>query len=270
MSFAVHLSPKSNNVKTGPIKVTTTPRRVCPIECVHRGSSCYFENGGSAIFWTHVDEADKSPTLTHESTNKLGHVSRTKLIEWGAFCDLIESDAFKPDELARFAQGGDLPGDGRRLDRDAIMRFARASKRKGVRWIIYTHYVWGSPRAADLLHNVAVIRAAMQEGLTINVSCDTFDQVDTVRSLGLLAAVTAASDYSERTARTPRGNLLSMCPATYRDSGPGSSCNTCGGCAVGAESRTTWVFPAHGARKGAVDKRLALFAAQGVAPQVCA
>lgn len=265
--YSVHLSPKSGNGKTGPIPVTTTPRAVCPVECVHRGGSCYFENGGSAIFWTHVDAASAQPNLTHSHVDTRGRSYSTSLLDWWAFVDLIRAGGIKPG-LARFAQGGDLPGDGRRIDRDAVLAFADASHAAGVRWIVYTHYVFGSPRAADLLHNVSVIRAMGAAGVTVNVSCDTLAQVDTVRALGLHAAVTVASTWNARTARTPAGNALAQCPATYRDTGPGSSCATCGGCAVDAPNRATWAFPAHGSRKGAVDSRLDLFAREGVTPVV--
>lgn len=260
---SVHLSVASKNKKTGRIPVTTTPRSTCPTGCVHRGTSCYFENGGSAIFWTHVDRTAASPSLEFSHSDKNGREYSTKLHSWEDFVALVDSGAL-PRGLARFGQGGDLPGNGIRIDRKAVLALARASARAGVRWIAYTHYVWSSPSRVDFRYNVETLRLARVAGMPINVSCDTMEQVDRTRRLGLLAVVTAPSSYSTRTGRTAGESPLSQCPATYRDSGIGSSCESCGGCAVDSHGRRTYVFPAHGSGKKAIDGRLSLFRAQGV------
>lgn len=250
----VHLALKSSNIKTGKIPVTTTPRSTCPAECVHKGSSCYFENGGSAIFWSHLDDAARNGGI-HAHTDSRGREYRTVAHSWGAFVAMIDSGAIRPG-LARFAQGGDLPGDGRRIDRGALVSFAEASKRAGIRWIVYTHYIFGSPRLSDLLHNVSALRAAQEAGLNVNVSCDSVAQVDVATALGFRTALTESSDWQGPASRTPEGQLLAQCPATYRDEGPGSSCESCGGCALSNANRCTYVFPAHGSRKAMVDDRI--------------
>lgn len=263
MRHSVHLSLKSGNKKTGKIPVTTTPRSTCPIQCSHRGTSCYFENVGSAIFWTHLDRAAADPSLTYSHSDSRGRSYSTNAIAWDGFVAMVDRGEL-PRGLARFGQGGDLPGDGTRIDRKAVIALAKASKRAGVRWIAYTHYVWASPSKRDFDYNVTTLRLARKAGMSINVSCDTMDQVDQTRALGLPSVVTAPSTFLDRTSKTAGGSPLSQCPATYRDSGVGSSCESCGGCAIDSDSRRTYVFPAHGSGKKAIDSRLALFKAQGV------
>ena len=57
--YTVHLSPKSSNVKTGPIPVSTTTKATCPATCGMR-ESCYAASGPLALHWRAVSEGKRA------------------------------------------------------------------------------------------------------------------------------------------------------------------------------------------------------------------
>lgn len=220
MSYTVHLSPKSANVKTGPIPVSTTTRATCPVDCAMR-DACYAASGPLALHWSAVSNG-------------------TRGTDWSTFVGAI---AQLPDgQLWRHNQAGDLPGDGRTVDAVALGQLVRANQ--GKRGFTYTHY-----RDADSL---TWIRHANQWGFTVNLSANSLSDADALADTGAgPVVVVLPSDATDNT-RTPAGRRVVVCPATQRDD---VSCDTCQLC---SRQRETIVgFPGHGTRKRVIDIKLA-------------
>jgi len=214
----VHLARKSQNVKTGPIPVSTTEATTCPSSCPFKGNGCYASSGPLAIHWRRVSN--------HETG-----------MEWGAFCGEIEK--LPEGQLWRHNQAGDLPGEGDRIDAEALLDLVEANM--GKRGFTYTH----KPMTAD---NAAAVRQANDLGFTVNVSANNLPDADRLASLGVGPVVTVLPETVDgaatRTLRTPEGRTVVVCPATYRDD---VSCATCGLC---QRQRSSIVgFPAHGSAK---------------------
>ena len=55
----VHLTIKSENVKTGPIPVSTSSAETCPPACPLAGAGCYAQSGKLSIHWRKVSAAER-------------------------------------------------------------------------------------------------------------------------------------------------------------------------------------------------------------------
>lgn len=220
MQYAVHLSARSNNAKTGPIPVSTTSKSTCPSSCAMR-STCYAASGPLTIHWNAVTDGARGT-------------------DWGAFCQSI---AALPDgQLWRHNQAGDLPGDGRTVDPAALGALVRANL--GRRGFTYSHY-----RDAASLN---WIRHANAWGFTVNLSGNDLADADTLADTGAGPVVCVLPSTQTTNTTTPKGRRVVVCPATQRDD---VSCATCQLC---QRQRDVIVgFPAHGVRKRIIDIRLA-------------
>lgn len=232
MSYNVAFTRRSRNSKTGPIPVTTTTRRTCSKTCPFaNGGGCYAEIGPLGMFWSKVDDGRAGGS-------------------WDDMC--AEVAALPEEQLWRHNQGGDMPGDGVRIDAEATAKLVAANRDR--RGYTYCHY---EPSE----HNLAVIRAANEAGFTINLSGNNPAHADTLADTGAGPVVTVlptetgrkadrrgnwtetVAEYRARVPRlaTPAGRTIVVCPATYRDD---VNCMTCGLC---QRQRSTVVgFPAHG------------------------
>ncbi|RWG10507.1 MAG: hypothetical protein EOQ53_20065 [Mesorhizobium sp.] len=156
----------------------------------------------------------------------------------------------------RYGQAGDLPGVRDTIDRDGVLKIAKASR--GKRAIIFTH----KPPSPE---NIAIIKEAAAEGLNINLSADSVERADELADLNLPVAVVLNSDYARKKGETlsdyrrrakelanytPKGRKIAVCPATYTD----VSCTQCGVCADGERKGVIIGFPAHGTQKKRVDE----------------
>lgn len=220
MSYNVHLSPRSANVKTGPIPVSTTTRATCPVDCAMR-AGCYASSGPLALHWGAVS-------------------SGVRGTDWSTFVAAI---AALPDgQLWRHNQAGDLPGDGHTVDAAALGELVRANR--GRRGFTYTHY-----RDVDSLNWV---RHANQWGFTVNLSANSLADADALADTGAGPVVVVLPSDQTTNTTTPAGRRVVVCPATQRDD---VSCATCQLC---SRQRETIVgFPAHGARRRTIDIKLA-------------
>ena len=112
-----------------------------------------------------------------------------------------------------------------------------------------------STHHALTLHNVRLIRGALSRGFCINVSANSLSHVDEIRAKhgdDLPIACTLPSDYVATVGtrgKTPNGERVTVCPATYRDDVTCESCGLCAriirACVVG--------FPNHGNQKRLAD-----------------
>ncbi len=183
---------------------------------------------------------------------------------WSEFCAKIA--ALRPGRLWRYAQAGDLPGYGPKIDGALLDELVAANTGKNV--IAFTHKpVLGDDPVA--VENRRLIAAAVKAGFTVNLSADNPAHADRLAELGIAPVVTVlARAYARRAVRhrfkrrrdewaetigewrdrtaslpryTPAGRRIAICPATYSD----ATCKTCGACAHVRDAVIG--FPAHGA-----------------------
>lgn len=212
----VVFNPKSGNTKTGPIPVSMTDAKYCPDACSLKGNGCYAEMGHLGMHWRKVPERGMS---------------------WTRFCHAIA--ALADGQLWRHNQAGDLPGDGAELDADKLIALVEAND--GKRGFTYTHY--------DPFTNAEAIAYANDNGFTVNMSAESLTQADAFMQLGIGPVVTILPPDQKLSVKTPEGNTVVVCPATYRDD---VSCMTCQLCQ--RQRKTIVGFPAHGARKAKAHK----------------
>ena len=213
----VHLTLKSANEKTGPIPVSTTEAATCPPTCPMR-DGCYAKSGPLALHWGKVSDHSRG-------------------MPWGDFCASIEG--LPEGQFWRHNQAGDLPGNGVHIDDLALYQLVAANI--GKRGFTYTHYL---PQVGT---NARAIKAANDNGFTVNLSANNLAECDALADLGIGPVVTALPADQAENLRTPKGRTIVVCPATQRDD---VSCATCQLC---QRQRDTIVgFPAHGPMKNRV------------------
>jgi len=226
-----HLTQKSNNIKTGPMPVTTTHAGTCPPACPMRAQGCYASAGGPlALHWRKVTEEGRGEG-------------------WQDFlASLGKTLAKRPiRQLWRHNQAGDLPGSGNRINRGQALQLAQVNAQHGARGWTYTHKpVEGSGYWAS--RNRETIRLMIAAGFAVNLSANNLAHADRLAALGIApVAVVLPAATGGRKLQTPEGRPVVVCPATL----PGSkvTCATCGLCAVNNLSRPIVGFPAHGPQR---------------------
>ncbi len=204
----------SRNAKTGPIPVTTSSEETCPPACPLKGAGCYAEGGPLAMFWRKVTER-KAGMAWAEAMRQIAKLPKGTL--W------------------RHNQAGDLPGLGNDIDPLAFGELVKANR--GRRGFTYTH------KPASLA-NLTMVRIALREGFTVNLSADNLAMADELASTGAPVVVVLPSDQTTAV-KTPQGRHVAICPATISDD---VTCASCGLCAE-AGRKSIIGFPAHGNRK---------------------
>ena len=221
----IYVTRKSSNRKVGPIPVTTTSAVTCPDACPLKNAGCYADGGPLAILWRKV-------------------TAGTAGLEWKDFIKAVQ--AFKPGQLWRHNQAGDLPGHGDHLDPIKCSQLAFANTdRCG---FTYTHY------PVEKGNNERIIRAMNRKGFTVNVSLNSLTEVDRYTNnpkyKGLPLTTVLPVEYeNEKFAYTPKGNRVIVCPAV---NGTAKNCVECGLCAK-ANRKLPIGFPAHGNRKAQIN-----------------
>ena len=240
-----HFIAVSQNAKTGPIPVSIIERASCWPGCTLYQNGCYAETGALGLHWHRV---------SHVYTGG----------PWSEFCAKIA--ALRPGRLWRYAQAGDLPGYGARIDPELLNQLVAANAGKSV--IAFTHkpVLGGTPVPVE---NRRLIALAVKAGFTINLSADNPAQADALAELGIAPVVTVLArayarravrhrfkrqrdewaetigEWRDRTAQLPRftpaGRRIAVCPATYSH----ATCKSCGACARPRDAVIG--FPAHGA-----------------------
>jgi hypothetical protein len=216
----VHLTPKSANVKTGPIPVSTTERASCPSDCKMK-AECYAASGPLALHWAAVSNGARGT-------------------DWATFTDAI---AALPDgQLWRHNQAGDLPQANGTINPALLGDLVAANI--GKRGFTYSHH-----RDAE---SINWIRHANAWGFTVNLSANDLHDADALADADAGPVVVVLPSTQTSNTTTPRGRPVVVCPATQRDD---VSCATCQLC---QRQRAAIVgFPAHGTRKRVIDIKLA-------------
>lgn len=214
-----HLTPKSTNAKTGAIPVSTTSSDTCPTSCPLKGSGCYAQSGPMLLHWRKLDAGLRGVSLDK-------------------FCNAIA--ALPEGQLWRHNQAGDLPGTGDRIDEKALYRLVIANQ--GRRGFTYTH----KPLT---MQNWAILKTAITDGFTINVSTNTLDEADKAYAQGL-PTVTLMPDNTSDKVTLPSGARVVVCPA---QTGKSASCAECQLCQR-ASRKVIVGFRAHGSMAKRVIK----------------
>lgn len=226
MSYQVHLTAKSANVKTGPIPVSTSSYAMCPVSCAFRKAGCYADSGPLALHWKAVTEGKRGTT-------------------WGLFLESIK--ALSAGTFWRHNQAGDLPGDGVKIDSFALAQLVRANE--GKRGFTYTHYPVDNSDGSGVANvNGDAVRFANDNGFTINLSADNLAHADDLSALNIGPVVVVVPMDSKGPMQTPQGRKVVLCPATQRDD---ISCATCELCQ--RQRAVIVAFPAHGTSKKKAD-----------------
>lgn len=223
-NYNVALTRSSDNKKTGPIPVSTSEKSTCPSTC-KMYDNCYGKYGPIAIHWDMISDKKRG-------------------IDWHDFC--VHIQRLPNDQLWRHNQAGDLPGDGTHIDMAALGKLVHANL--GKRGFTYTHY------DMNISHNKSSIEYCNKHGFTINVSCDTLEQVDEMAKLTTAPMVVVLKSDEERTSFfTPGGKRVLVCPATRRQN---VQCVNCELCQKQGDARPVIGFPAHGTKKKAINEFL--------------
>jgi hypothetical protein len=219
-----HLTVKSENVKTGPIPVTTSSKETCPSVCPLRGF-CYAALGQMNFHW-----------------NKVTNYRRGK-----SFKNHLKDLSKLPDnQLLRLSQAGDLPGKGNRINNRKLSKLIKAGKNK--RFFGYTHkLVEGKSFVAK--NNRKYIKEANKNGLTINLSANNLSHADRLKELNIGPVVAILPLNSPNTLFTPKGNKVIKCPSRYKEN------VTCATCQLCQKQRNIIVgFVAHGSAKKKISQ----------------
>ena len=208
---------KSGNKKTGPMPVSMTEERSCPKACPLYRNGCYARSWPLVKHWDDL------------SSGKTG-------IGWAEFIECIKE--LPRGILWRHNQAGDLPHTGDRATIDARALSDLTDANSGARGFTYTHY---DPTIGD---NAKALADANTRGFTVNLSGNNLKHADKLAAIncGPVVTVLPAEVNGNQVIKTPAGNNVVVCPATYRDD---VTCASCGLCAR-ANRKVIVGFPAHG------------------------
>lgn len=223
----IHLTLVSGNAKTGPIPVSTSAMQTCPDACPFKDGACYAGGGPLLLHWRKVSSGERGDNYS----DFLGAVKK-----------------FRPGQLWRHNQAGDLAGNNNTIDTDALKQLVEANK--GKKGFTYTHKPVLDKQGDDAASNRDAVKYANENGFTVNLSANNLSHADELLKLGVgpVCAV-VPMDVTKNTV-TPAGNRVVVCPAAVRD---GVSCATCKLCSF-AKREYVIAFPAHGVKKKALSK----------------
>ena len=227
MSPTFHLTRSSSNEKTGPIPVSTSPDSTCPDSCPLKGKGCYVV-GPIKWHWDKVSRGERGSP-------------------WESFLDELRT--LPRGQLWRHNQAGDLVGENQEIALELLKDLVKANQgRKG---FTYTHKPVLEGQGGPIESNRAAIKAANENGFTINLSGNGLNHADKLADLGIGPVCTILPDESHANRLTPKGRKVVICPAQTRE---GTTCATCGLCQRADRSVIVGFVP-HGAQK---EKALAI------------
>lgn len=228
-STFLHVTPTSDNAKTGPILVTTTTALTCPDACpfkrtVNGVNGCYADGGPLAMHWKQV------------TLGKRG-------LPWVAALAALAHELKRKGKGAtwRHNQAGDLPGQGDVIDGDALGMLVKVNADASARGFTYTHKPLVGSVHADA--NLVAVKAANAGGFTVNASANNLAHADTLADLGGVPVVVVVPHDAPDTLTTPAGRKAIVCPAQRQD---GVTCASCRLCSR-ADRSVIVAFRAHGA-----------------------
>jgi len=219
----VHIVPRTNNTKTGPLPATYRPMSTCPSECPFLPSGaiggCY---GTGRIF---ASAARRSADVDIERATwriRLGMEAGVRYLR-----DRVVGDVVLPDG---------------KLDRPYIAGISRIAKAVGVIPFGYTHG-WRAFTRRD-------VTFMKVRGYVMNASAETHDDVVAAVALGLPVALV---DEFTPEGTTIAGRRVVTCPAQLRKD---VTCASCGMCAK-PDRKVIVRFLPHGIARAKARRALA-------------
>lgn len=210
------LKEVSGNRKTGPMPVSTSNSSTCPDACPIKLKGCYAKYGPTGMAWRNVDSGKAK-----------------EAIEWPQFIRKVK--ALANGSLWRHNQAGDLNGQFDLIDLEKLADLVKANR--GKKGFTYTHY-----DTIENFHNRVAIRAANEQGFTINLSGNDMAHADKLKALNIAPVVALMPRDAEKVSYTPEGNKVVICPAENTDK---INCLKCGLC---QDAKRDYIigFRAHG------------------------
>jgi len=225
--YQTALTIKSTNKKTGSIPVSTTTAKTCPTTCPFNNSNaggCYADSGPLAIHWRKVTAKERGNSFAHF---------------------LVQIENFKSGQMWRHNQAGDLPGNGKKLDKKACDDLSKANK--GKKGYTYTHY------DPSLYNNSKVIQSMNNAGFTVNLSGNNAAHAIELKKKYKSAPVVSvvSSNHFDNRKNSYKKNSVHFvrCPADYNDK---VNCKSCKLCAMPTR-KSVICFPAHGTGKKRIN-----------------
>ena len=212
------ITHKSENQKTGPIMLTTSPRVSCPSSCPlkkgaadPRAGTCYAEHGALGGFlWMKLD------------TTPIGGYFKQGQIKVFSFDELLAAIRGLPEgALWRHNQAGDLSSDDAVTVSRTKLRQLTAANR-GRRGFTFTHF--------DVLtneENRSAIAEANAGGFRVNLSANSLKHADELYDTGVGPVATILPPDCLTNTKTPKGRTVVVCPAQTHY---GVTCSSCGLC----------------------------------------
>jgi hypothetical protein len=210
----------SSNKKTGPIAVITADRSTCPKTCPFLGNGCYAEQPPLRWKWDKLSRDKKGITL-EELLDKMRGLRKGTIVRYG--------------------DAGDLPGNGTRIDRDAVLALADTAKENKLILFGYTHYLT-TPKK-DRRYNIRVIKEAISRGFHINISVESIKEAKKYSRMKLpVAAVFIGKEDLKKYSMA--GVKIKRCVATTKN----ASCWSCGNVPYCAQTKRVAAvgFQVHG------------------------
>ena len=211
-----HLTKISNNAKTGPMAVSTSPQSTCPDDCPLKKEGCYAGNGPLNLHWQKVTDGDRG-------------------VSFDDF--LLQVGALPINSEYRHNQAGDLPGEHGQIDAPKLARLAATIKKRKLKAFTYSHY-----NVLTSSNNRLAIQAANKDGFTINLSANHINEVDDLLALNIAPVAVIMPINAPKVSYTAAGNKVVICPAQTNDE---TRCIDCMLCAKKGRSFSIG-FIAHG------------------------
>lgn len=225
-SIYYHLTLKSSNSKTGSMAVSTTAKASCPDKCPLKKAGCFADGGPLQLHWEQVSQGNRG-------------------VEFDDF--LLQVAALPRGAEYRHNQAGDLPPDETKKDTiDAVKLAALAAviRRRRIKGFTYTHYP-----VIDNEVNQAAIKAANEQGFTINLSANNINEVDNLLALNIAPVAVIMPLSASKVSFTAAGNKVVICPAQTNTK---TTCMDCMLCAKAARSFSIGFYPHGSSAKKAI------------------
>ena len=225
-SIHYHLTLKSANSKTGPMAVSTTAKASCPDKCPLKKAGCFADGGPLQLHWEQVSQGNRG-------------------VEFDDF--LLQVAALPRGAEYRHNQAGDLPPKEYEKDTiDAVKLAALAAviRRRRIKGFTYTHYP-----VIDNETNQAAIKAANDQGFTINLSANNVTEVDELLALNIAPVAVIMPLSASKVSFTNQGNKIVICPAQTNSK---TTCMDCMLCAKATRSFSIGFYPHGSSAKKAI------------------
>ena len=212
MNMNYQLTLQSENRKLGGIPASISSVETCPDVCPFKKHGCYSFYGYLNMHWQKV----------------------TKGSIGDSFKDFLKKiQRLQVRTLWRYAQAGDLPGKGNRLNITDLSQLVKANLKK--HGFSFSHKPLWTDKEKE------AVKEANQRGFTINLSANNLAHADELKKLNIAPVVVVVPDFQSMPQYTPAGHKLVACvEQTHR-----IHCSICRLCAY-PERKSIVAFAAHG------------------------